>query len=97
MMRKFFGWFGTKSNPKTDSLNMMASLINKLAITEEHEISCDDVHELLDQYTELKMRGENVEQLLPLVKRHLELCPDCREEHEVLILALQYESHMDEL
>jgi len=96
MMRKIFGWFGKKRYPNTDSPDMMVSLINKLTITEEHEISCDDVHELLDQYTELKMRGENVEQLMPLVQRHLELCPDCREEHEVLKLALQYEGHKDE-
>jgi len=75
---------------------MMASLINKLAITEEHEISCDDVHEILDQFTELEMRGEDVAHLMPLVQKHLDLCPDCREEHEVLLQALEFEKHMDE-
>jgi hypothetical protein len=95
MMKKIFGWFGKKDNSQMDSSDMMESLINKLAITEEQEIACDEVHEILDQFTELKMRGENMAQLMPLVQRHLDLCPDCREEHEVLIQALEFESHMN--
>lgn len=79
-----------------DSPVMMKNLIHKLAITEEEGISCDDVHEILDQFTELKMRGEDVAQLMPLVQRHLDLCTDCREEHEVLIQALEFEKHMNE-
>ncbi len=96
MMRKIFAWFRKKSPPEMDSHGQMANLIHKLAITEEDEISCDDVHEILDRFTELKMRGENVEGLMPLVQKHLDLCPDCREEHEVLILALEVESSMDD-
>lgn len=96
MMNKIFGWFGKKRNSNTDSPDMIESLLIKLSITEEYEISCDEVHEILDQFTELKMRGDNVKQLMPLVQRHLDLCPDCREEHEILILALEIESSLDE-
>ena len=96
MMKKIFGWFGKKNDLGMDSSDMMVSLINKLAITEEHEISCDDVHEILDQFTELEMRGEDVSLLMPLVQKHLDLCPDCGEEHEALIQALEFEKHMDE-
>jgi len=71
-------------------------LLNKLVMTEEHEISCDDVHQLLDQFTEMKMRGEDVAHLMPLVQKHLDLCPDCREEHEALIQALEFEKQMGE-
>ncbi len=87
---------GKKHNSGMDSSDVMASLINKLAITEEHEIFCDDVHEILDQFTELEMRGEDVAHLMPLVQKHLDLCPDCRKEHEVLLQALEFEKHMDE-
>ena len=96
MMKKIFGWFRKKNDLGMDSSDMMVSLINKLAITEEHEISCDDVHEILDQFTELEMRGEDVSLLMPLVQKHLDLCPDCGEEHEALIQALEFEKHMDE-
>jgi hypothetical protein len=44
----------------------------------------------------MEMRGEDVAHLMPLVQRHLELCPDCREEHEALMQALEFEKHMDE-
>ena len=96
MMKKIFGWFGKKNEPGMVSSDMMESLINMLAITEEHEISCDDVHAILDQFTELEMRGEDVAHLMPLVQKHLDLCPDCGEEHEALLQALEFEKHMDE-
>jgi hypothetical protein len=95
-MKKIFGWFRKRKNPRMDSSDMMKNLIIKLAVTEEQELSCDDVHEILDQFTELKMRGEDVVYLMPLVQKHLDLCPDCREEHEALLRALEFEKHMDE-
>jgi|MTBAKSStandDraft_2_1061841.scaffolds.fasta_scaffold66084_2 hypothetical protein len=52
--------------------------------TQEIELTCDDVHGLLDQYTEMAIRGEDVASLLPLVHHHLDMCPDCREEYEAL-------------
>jgi len=73
---------------------MMEKLLNKLAITEEQEISCDDVHEILDQFAEMELRGENVSALMPLVQRHLDLCPDCHDEHDTLIQALEFEKQM---
>lgn len=57
--------------------------------TQEVELSCDEVHEILDQYTEMALAGENVSELLPLVHHHLEMCPDCREEFEALTRILK--------
>ncbi len=57
--------------------------------TEVNELSCDEVHALLDQYTEMKLRGEDADALLPLVHHHLEMCPDCKEEHEALLRVLE--------
>jgi hypothetical protein len=96
MMKRIFGWFGKRKVPKMNADPVMKNLLNRLALTEEQEISCDDVHELLDQFSEMEMRGEDVAHLMPLVQRHLELCPDCREEHEALMQALEFEKHMDE-
>ncbi|GIV64409.1 MAG: hypothetical protein AB1457_07475 [Chloroflexota bacterium] len=60
---------------------MMAEMI---AATQEVELTCDEVFELLDQFTELAVQGEDVAHLMPLVHRHLEMCPECREEYETL-------------
>ena len=65
---------------------MMLTMVQK---TQEDELSCDDVHKLLDQYTEMALRGEDAAALLPLVHQHLDLCPDCLEEYEALTRILQ--------
>ncbi len=65
---------------------MMLQMVQK---TQEVELSCDDVHKLLDQYTEMALRGDDATALLPLVHQHLELCPDCMEEYEALTRILQ--------
>lgn len=53
------------------------------------EIGCDEVYLLLDQYAEMMSRDEDPGVMLPLVKRHLEMCADCREELEALLRALE--------
>jgi hypothetical protein len=49
------------------------------------------VFELLDQYTEMIMRGEDVEKMLPMVHYHLKMCSDCTEEFEALKRILEGE------
>lgn len=58
-------------------------------MSEEQEISCDDVFSVLDQFVEAVKRGENPLLLMPLVRQHLDMCPDCREEYEALLRMLQ--------
>jgi hypothetical protein len=53
-------------------------------MTDEIELSCDEVLALLDQYTEAAVRGEDVARLMPLVQRHLDRCADCMEEYQAL-------------
>jgi len=65
--------------------SMMRKLLQMVENTDEVEIVCDEVYELLDQYVELEARGEDVAHLLPLVKSHLEKCSDCQEEYEALV------------
>lgn len=87
----FFGRiFRTKKNKLPDSVKMKISpeqakkMLQMIRNTKEVELSCDEVHALLDQYAEMANRGEDVENLLPLVHFHLDMCPDCREEYEAL-------------
>ena len=68
---------------------VVRKLLYTIEQTEEVEYSCDEVYQLLDQYTEAVERGEDAEQLMPLVKHHLDLCPDCREEFEALLSVLE--------
>lgn len=61
----------------------------QIEMTEEVEYSCDDAHRLLDQLAEAVLRGEDTARLMPLVQKHLDMCPDCREEFEALLRILR--------
>lgn len=62
----------------------MGKLLQMVENTDEVEIGCDEAFKWLDQYVELEARGEDVTDLLPLVKRHIDRCRDCHEEYEAL-------------
>jgi hypothetical protein len=55
------------------------------------EVSCEKCFELLDQYVELELAGEDPAARLPRVRNHLLGCPACEEDHESLrdLVALQ--------
>ncbi len=67
----------------------MRKFLHMIVNTRETEYSCDQVYELLDQYAEMVARGEDVSRLMPLVKHHIEMCQDCREELEALLRIMQ--------
>ena len=71
------------SVPAVDSA-MAQKILGMLEKTQEEELTCDDVFALLDQFAEMAVRGEDVASLMPMVKHHLDICGDCREEYEAL-------------
>jgi len=78
--------FGAKQKNKmqADKSEKVQKVMAMLANTQEVELTCDEVFAVLDQFAELAARGEDVSRLMPLVKHHLEMCPDCRDEYKVL-------------
>ena len=67
----------------------LVELMQRLETTMENVYSCDEAFALLDEYVEMVANKEEAEQLMPLVKNHLDLCPDCRDEFEVLLHILE--------
>ena len=63
-------------------------LLREIAETREVEIGCDECFEQLDRFVEMELSGLNTAQAMPLVQDHLEICGECREEFEALLLAL---------
>jgi ABC-type xylose transport system substrate-binding protein len=78
--KQFKKWY----RPDAEMVKMLQALI----MTEENEISCDDVFAVLDEFAEAVRRGENVLLLVPLVRQHLDMCPNGREEYETLLRML---------
>ena len=51
----------------------------------EEELSCKEIHAKLDEYVELKIKKEDAAHIMPLIREHLDLCPECCEEYEALL------------
>ena len=70
--------------------NAMQKMLEMVGQTQESELSCDEVHALLDQFAEMIAHGEDTTSAMPLVKHHLDTCPDCREEFDALMRILEH-------
>ena len=87
LFEKIMNWI----RPQKESSAMTVHLLQTLEMTKEEELSCGDAYSLLDQFVEIKTRGDDVEELMPMVKHHLDMCRDCFEEYEALMAALEFE------
>ena len=61
-------------------------------MTSPHEIGCGECFDQLERFAEMKLNGKSPEEAMPLVRDHLNRCPDCREEYEALLEALRHMS-----
>jgi len=68
---------------------MNRDLLNRLLGSGERDPGCEACFELLDQYAEAALRGENAEAQFPQLAAHLAGCPACREDTEGMIAALR--------
>jgi len=53
--------------------------------THDEELSCDETFKKLDEYVEREVDKKDAAQLMPVIREHLDTCPDCCEEFEVLL------------
>ena len=83
-IRDFFG-----HKPEDLSDVMIEQLIRSLMNSNEEELSCSEVYDLLDQYAESHLRGEDAERLMPLLREHLDICDECCDEYEALLSAVE--------
>lgn len=89
ILQKLFGTNKQKPSSlpggmQTNKSEKMQKMLAMLSNTKDVELTCDEVFALLDQFVELAAQGEDVAQLMPLVKQHLDMCEDCRDEYKVL-------------
>jgi len=72
-----------------NSKEIIKRMLLNIARTREKELDCGEVYQVLDEFAEAVTRGEDLTELLPMVKHHLELCRDCGEEFEALLRILE--------
>jgi hypothetical protein len=88
-MKKILELFRRHPKEKLANDPVMDGLLRAVSMTDEQELSCDEVFALLDQFAEMIKRGEDAARMMPMVQKHLGMCPDCREEYETLIKMLE--------
>lgn len=71
------------------SSNEIQKLLKAVKSTRDKELNCGHCYDELDHFIEMKLSGKKASEAMPLVKEHLDRCPPCREEYEVLLEALQ--------
>jgi hypothetical protein len=49
------------------------------------EVTCEECFDQLDQYVELEVEGRGADAGVPGMQAHLDGCPACREEHDLLL------------
>lgn len=56
------------------------------------EMPCREVFARLDEYVEKELTSREAASLMPLLREHFDVCPDCCEEYEALMRALEHSS-----
>ncbi len=90
LISRLFG--RNKSIPATEMgmpPEMLKGLISSLEKTKPVELDCADFFALLDEYVDVLLRGEDVNEVMPDVKHHLEMCGECFQEYEILVSAIE--------
>ena len=54
----------------------------------DEEISCEDLYTRLDEYVEREVDQKDAAQIMPIIREHLDVCPECCEEYEALLEVL---------
>jgi predicted anti-sigma-YlaC factor YlaD len=65
-------------------------VIQEIAETRDREeIGCDECYEALDRFVTMQLAGLDTAGAMPLVREHLHMCGECRDEFEALLTALR--------
>lgn len=68
---------------------VVAGFLRVLEEVRIEEMPCSEVFSRLDEYVDKELSGEDAARLMPLLREHFDLCPDCCEEYEALLTVLE--------
>ena len=69
----------------------VVDLMHKLEHLDENCYSCEEAYALLDEYVERVASEEEAEQIMPLVKNHIDKCSGCQDAYNMLLHILKTE------
>lgn len=70
------------------STETLKKLVQSIVNTRSEEIGCDMCIDKLAKFVEQELDGQDVANIMPLIKHHLDSCLGCGEEYAALIDSL---------
>lgn len=77
------------SRPEQLSDEMVLGFLRMLERVDREDITCDELYLKLDEYVEREVDQRDAAHIMPLMREHLEACPECCEEYEALLHVLE--------
>lgn len=67
----------------------LINMVKSIGLTKKNEISCNGCYEKLEQFVELLENGEDPSVILPQVQHHIDMCGNCSEEFNALLISMK--------
>lgn len=78
-----------RRNPEALPDEVVQGALRLLESVRVQEMPCSEVFARLDEYVERELQDHEAARVMPLLREHLDMCPDCCEEFEALLTALE--------
>ena len=76
------------TKPQNKQTEQAAMMIRGILTADGEALGCEECFELLDRCADLIEAGQDIAEVYPEVKKHLDDCACCKEEFEALLAAL---------
>lgn len=81
-----------KVNPREELSNeAVFGFLRVLETLDKEEVTCDELYDHLDEYVEREANVHDAARIMPLIREHLDVCPECCEEYEALLDVIEKE------
>ena len=89
-IKNFFQCIRNTFKPKNELHDeVIVKFLQILENVRDEEMSCDEMFVRLDEFVETEVKSHDAEKIMPLLREHLDMCPDCDEEYEALLTVLE--------
>ena len=68
---------------------VIVKFLRVLENVDSEELSCAEIFARLDEFVDTEVQSKDAGKITPLIREHLDMCPDCCEEYEALLAVLE--------
>ena len=83
---------GLKKDLSDDAVMGILRVLDEVPV---EEISCAELYSKLDEYVEREVDQKDAAYIMPVIREHLDVCPECCEEYEALLDVLSKSENKD--